>query len=80
MAAAATVLDIISRFLGMAGEANDEVSATSQVHLSEASRLSLLLRKTAQVWIRLPPSQRPKHWDSIEEPVLSLSETCTVTI
>ena len=49
MAAAAIVLDKISRFLGIAGEANDEVSAYSQVHLSEASRLLLLLKNCTSV-------------------------------
>ena len=37
--AAAIFLDTKTRLLGMAGEANDAVSAYTQVHLSEAPRL-----------------------------------------
>ena len=33
----------------------------------------------SQVWVRPPPSRRPKHWNSIENQWFSLSETYTVT-
>ena len=63
----------ISRFPGMAGEANDAMSAYTQVHLSEAPRL---LRKPEkerpEVWTTLPPRRRPKQWDTIEVPVVLL--------
>ena len=43
--AAATVLDTISLFPGMAEEANDGVSGYTQVRMSDATRLSGLLEK-----------------------------------
>ena len=46
---------------GMTGEANDAVSAYTQMHTSEAPRLLRLPEKERpQVSIRLPPSRRPK--------------------
>ena len=60
-----------SRLLGIAGEANDAVSAYTQVLVSEALRLLRIQEKACpQVWIRLPPSRRPNLWDSIEETVV----------
>ena len=48
----------------------DAVSAYTQVHLSDAPRLLPLSEKERpQEWIRVAPSRRPKHWDSLEEPV-----------
>ena len=74
--AAARLLDTISRLPGMAGEANDAVSAYAQVLLSEPSRLLRLpAKERPQVWMRLPPSRKPKQWDSIDEPVASLERT-----
>ena len=70
--AAAKFLDTISKLLGMAGEAND-AEAYTQVHLSDAPRLLRLLENECpQVWRGLPPSRRPKHWESIDEPVVPL--------
>ena len=43
-------------FFGMAGVASNAVSGSTQVHLSEASRVSRMLEKECpQVWIKLPP-------------------------
>ena len=69
--AAARFLDAISRLLGLAGEANDAVSPYKVVDLCEApGLLRLPENECPQVWMRLPPSRRPKHWHSIEEPVV----------
>ena len=53
--------DTVPRLLGIAGEANDAVSAFTQVHT---------IKERPQVLMRLSPSRRPKQWDSIEEPVV----------
>ena len=45
---AATVLDTISRLPGMSGEANDAVSAFTQVKMSDASRLLMFHERNAQ--------------------------------
>ena len=60
--ATARFLETVSKLPGMAGEANDALSAWTQVHLSG---------------IKLPPSRRPKQGDSTEETcgLFSLSET-----
>ena len=75
-AAAATFLDTMSRRPSMTGEANDAVSAYTQVHMSEAHRLLRPPEKECpQVWIRLPPFRRPQRWDAIQEPVVLLGRT-----
>ena len=61
------------RLPGMAGEANDAISAYTQVHTSEAPILLRLREKECpRVLIRLSPSRRPKQGDSIEEPAVPL--------
>ena len=58
----------MSRLPGLAGVANDAVSADAQVHTSEAPRLLRLAEKERpQEWTRLPPSRRPTQRDAFEE-------------
>ena len=70
---AAEVLDVVSRMRGMPGEANDAVSAYTQVKMNDAPRL-LELPKTEcpTVWIRLPRNRLPKNWDNIDDPMVPL--------
>ena len=68
---AAKVLDTVLRVPGMSGEANDAVSAYTQVKMSDASRL--LARPVTEcptVWIGLPRNRRPKHLDNIDDPMV----------
>ena len=49
---------------GMPGEANDAVSAHTQVHMLEAPRLLRLPgEERPQVWLRPPPSRRSTQWN-----------------
>ena len=67
---AAIFLDTICRLPATAYEANDAVSADTQVHMPEAPGLPRWSEKECpQVWIKIPPSRRPKQWDPIDEPV-----------
>ena len=66
----------ISRLLSMAREANDAISAHTEARMLEAPRmLKLPEKEQPQIWIRLPPSRRPTHWDTFEEPVVRLVRT-----
>ena len=57
----------------MSGEANDAVSACTQVKMSDTSRLLKLLEiECSTVWIRLLRNRRPKHWDNIDDPMVTL--------
>ena len=65
-------LGTISKLPGMTCEASVAVSAYTQVKMTDAPRLlSLPKEQFPNVWIRIPPRQRPKSWDDIEDPVFS---------
>ena len=74
---AAEALDRISGLPGMSGEANDAVSACTQVRMSDAATtqasprlLKLREAECPKVWVRLPRNRRPKHWDNIDDPMV----------
>ena len=47
--------------------------AYTQVKMTEAPRfLRLLKEEPPEIWIRIPPRQRPNRWDNIEDPVVHL--------
>ena len=70
---AATVMDIISRLPGCAGQAADAVSAYTQVKMEDAHKLLKIPKSECpDIWIRLPRHKWPKSWSSIEDPVVSL--------
>ena len=71
--AAVRFLDTNFKLPGTAGEAQDAVSAHTQVHMSEAPRLLRLPEKECRhIWIRRPPNRRPTSWDAIEVRVVPL--------
>ena len=71
--AAATVMDIISRLPGCAGQAADAVSAFSQVKMEDAPKLLKIPKSECpDIWIRLPRHKWPKSWSSMEDPVVPL--------
>ena len=48
-------------------------SAYTQVKMTEAPRsLRMPKEECPEIWIRIPVRQRPKGWNSIEDPVVSL--------
>ena len=72
-------MDIISRLPGCDGQAADAVSAYTQVKMEEAAKLLKIPKwECPDIWIRLPRHKWPKSWSSIEDPVVVLSEICTV--
>ena len=49
----------------MAGETSDAVSAYTQVKMIEAPRSWRLPKEECpEIWIRIPPRQRPNNWDT----------------
>ena len=64
---AATVMDIISRLPGCAGQAADAVLAETQVKMEDAPK-----SECPDIWIRLPHYERPKSWSSMEDPVVPI--------
>ena len=58
---------------GNDGEANDAVSAYTQVFLKDAARL-LKQGDTPcpDTWISLPRNRRPPSWDNVEDPAVPL--------
>ena len=70
---AATVMDIISRLPGCAGQAADAVSAYTQVKMEDAPTLLKIPKSECpDIWIRLPKHKWPKSWSSMEDPVVPL--------
>ena len=70
---AGKVLDTIARLPGLSSEANDAVSAFTQVKMSDASTLfELPVTECPTVWITLPRNRRPQHWDDIDDPMFPL--------
>ena len=70
---AATVMDIISRLPGCAGQAADAVSAYTQVKMEDAPKLLKNPESECpDTWIRPPRHKWPKSWSSIEDPVVPL--------
>ena len=70
---AATVMDIISRLPGCAGQAADAVSAYTQVKMEDAHKLFKIPKSECpDIWIRLPRHKWPKSWSSMEDPVVPL--------
>ena len=70
---AVTVLDTISRLLGLAREANDAVSACTQVIMEVAPRLLKLPgTECFTMCVILPRTRRPAQRDKIDDPVVLL--------
>ena len=70
---AATVMDIISRLPGCAGQAADAVSAYTQVKMEDAPKLLKIPKlECPDIWIRVPRHNWPKSWSSTEDPVVPL--------
>ena len=70
---AATVMDIISRLPGCAGQAADAVSASTQVKMEYAPKLLKIPKSECpDICIRLPRHKWPKSWSSMEDPVVPL--------
>ena len=71
--ATAKFLDTISKVPGMTGVTGDAVWAFTQVKMTEAPRLFRLPQEECpELWIRIPPRQRPKGWDKIDDLVVPL--------
>ena len=71
--AAAKFSDTISKLPDMAGETSDAISAYTQVKMTEADGLLRMPKeKCPEIWIRIPPRQRPNGWNNIEDPVVPL--------
>ena len=70
---AAKVMDIISRLPGCAGQADDAVSAETQVKMEDAPKLLKIPKSECpDIWIHLPPHKWSKSWSSMENPVVPL--------
>ena len=66
-------MDIISSLQGCAGQADDAVSAYTQVKMEDAPKiLKIPKSECPDIWIRLARHKWPKSWSSIEEPVVPL--------
>ena len=71
--AAARFLDTISKLLDMVGETGDAISTYTQVKMTEAPRLLRMPKEECpEIWIRIPPRQRPHGWNKIEDPAVLL--------
>ena len=69
--AAATVMDIISRLPGCAGQAADAISAYTQFKMEDAPTLFKIPKSECEdIWIRLPKHKWPGSWSSMEDPVV----------
>ena len=64
---AAKFLDAIARMPGNDGGDSDAIGAYHQVKLDEMPE-----HDKCETWVSLPRSQRPPHWDNIEDPVCLL--------
>ena len=74
---AATVLDVLARLRGSAGQAGDPVSALTQGRIQSApTLLKLLESECPDIWIRHPRYTWPVGWQNIEEPVESWDKHC----
>ena len=70
---AATVMEIISRLPGCAGQAADAVSAYTQVKMEDAPKLlNIPKSECLDIWIRLPRHKWPKSLSSMADPVVPL--------
>ena len=68
---AATVMDIIARLPGCAGQAADAISAYSQIKMDDAPSLLIIPKsERPDIWIRLPKHKWPKSWSGMEDPVV----------
>ena len=57
----------------MAGEANDTVSACTQVKKEGCSQIAKASGdEFSTLWMRLPRNRRPANWDKIDDPVVQL--------
>ena len=78
---AAKIMDIVSRLPGCSGQAADAVSAHTQVKMEDAHKLLKIPKSECpDIWIRLPRHKWPKSLSSVEDPVVLLSEICTVIL
>ena len=70
---AATVMDVIARLPGCAGQPADAVSAYTQVKMEEAPKLLRIPKsERPDIWIRLPRHKWPKSWSNMDDPVVPL--------
>ena len=67
--ATAKFLDTISKLLGKGGETSDASSAYTQVKVTELFRAQ---KRMSEIWIRIPPRQRPNRCHNIDDPVVPL--------
>ena len=71
--AAAKFLDALARMPGNDGEANDAVSAYTQVLMKDAARLlKLPPARCPETWIALPRNRRPAWWGNVTDPLVPL--------
>ena len=79
---AAKIMDTISKLPGCDGQAADAVSAYTQVKMEDAHKLKKKNqnRSVQTFGFRLPRHKWPKSWSSMEDPVVPLSEICTVIL
>ena len=67
----AKFLDTISERPGMARATSDAISAYTQVKMTEAPRLLRLPKEECpEIWIRIPPRQRPTNCNNIDDPLV----------
>ena len=70
---AATIMDIISRLPGFDGQAEDAVSAYTQVKMEDAHKLLTVPKSECpDMWTPLPRHKWPKSWSSMEDSVVPL--------
>ena len=70
---AAKFMDTISKFPGMTVQASDTESAFTQVKSVDAPRLLMLPEaECSEILIMIPPGQRTKSCDNIDNPVVPL--------
>ena len=59
----------------MTGEARDAVSAYTQVTVVDVSKLLQVPEaRCPEIWIRIPPCQRTKKSDKMDDPVVHLEK------
>ena len=72
---AAKIMDIISRLPGCDGQADDAVSAYTQVKMEDAHKfLKIPKSECPDIWIRQPRHKWPKSLSSMEDPVVPLEK------
>ena len=70
---AATVMDIMSRLPGCAGQAADAAFAYTQVKMEDGPKPSKILKSECpDIWTRLPRHKWPKSGSGMEGPVVPL--------